>query len=317
MGLVYGPGLCFVRLRSRLVTPRVRYAATPTPSAPPAEGPVAIVSREDSHRALALLEHGHVLMLPDLEFDIAGAEDVMYVEVSDGGAKNVSFNPTTGELKGTALQGDKRERLKAVVARYSDWSEALVRDLVPLYGKALQKGRASFRPRAADHNLSKRKDDRRLHVDAFPANPVQGRRILRVFRNVNPAGEPRHWQVGEPFSDYAARFLPRAKRPAPGSGALLQALRLTKGRRTAYDALMLQLHDAAKEDDDYQACGPRWAMDFPAGATWMCFTDGVVHAALGGRFAFEQTFYLPVAAMGDPPASPLKTLESMTGRRLV
>lgn len=288
-----------------------------SPSKLPSDQPVAALGRGDADRALALLEHGHVLLLPDLDFDISGAEDVMYAEVSDQASKNVSYNPANGELKGTSLEGERRERLKGVVARYSDWAEALVRELLPAYGKGLQKGRTSFRPRAADHNLSKRKDDRRLHVDAFPSQPVQGRRILRVFRNVNPAGEARHWRVGEPFSDYAQRFLPRTKRMAPGAGLMMQTLGLTKGRRTAYDALMLQLHDAAKEDDGYQADGPRWDVDFPAGATWMCFTDSVVHAALGGRYAFEQTFYVPVSAMGDPAASPVRTLEAMTGRRLV
>ena len=104
---------------------------------------------------------------------------------------------------------------------------------------------------------------------------------------------------------------------APGAGLAMQTLGLTKGRRTPYDALMLQLHDAAKEDDAYQADAPKWDVDFPAGATWMCFTDSVVHAALGGRYAFEQTFYVPVSAMGDPAASPVRTLEAMTGRRLV
>ncbi|HSV03830.1 MAG TPA: Kdo hydroxylase family protein [Phenylobacterium sp.] len=299
------------------MSPRLQNRSRRTPSTPPTERPVATVARTDVHRAMALLEHGHVLMLPDLAFETAGAEAVMYAATSEAGVKNVSFNPATGELKGASLEGEPRQRLTGVVARYSDWAEALVRDLLPAYGKGLQKGRASFRPRAADHNLSKRKDDRRLHIDAFPSQPVQGRRILRVFRNVNPAGEARNWRVGEPFADYAARFLPHGRPMAPGMGAILQALHVTKGRRTAYDALMLRLHDAAKDDDDYQAHGPRWEVDFPAGATWMCFTDCVVHAALGGRYAFEQTFYLPVAAMGDPAVSPLRTLEAMTGRRLV
>jgi hypothetical protein len=80
---------------------------------------------------------------------------------------------------------------------------------------------------------------------------------------------------------------------------------------------MLQLHDQSKEDDAYQAVAPHWDVSFPPGATWMVFTDGVVHAALGGRYAFEQTFYLPVASMEAPEASPLKTLERLTGKTLV
>ncbi|HEV2530765.1 Kdo hydroxylase family protein [Phenylobacterium sp.] len=280
--------------------------------------PVAVLSRQDPKgQAARLLEHGSVLLLPDLDFDIAGFEDALYAQVSNEGVKNISYNPATGELKGAAAEGFAREQLVEIVARYSRWAEDLVRELMPAYGAKLQVGRTSWRPRSADHNLSKRKDDRRLHVDAFPSTPLQGRRILRVFRNVNPAGESRYWRVGEPFADYAGRFLRNARPMAPGAGALLQALGVTKGRRTAYDQLMLQLHDQAKDDDGYQAAAPHWDVSFPPGATWMVFTDAVVHAALGGRYAFEQTFYLPVAAMEDEAASPLRTLERLTGKALV
>jgi hypothetical protein len=285
---------------------------------PKTQPPVAVISRNDpTDGAARLLEHGAVVLLPDLDFDTTGFEDVMFAELSNEGSKNVSYNPKTRELKGTTAEGAPRVRLTELVARYSAWSEALVRELLPAYAADLAIGRTSYRPRSADHNMSKRKDDRRLHVDAFPSSPVQGKRILRVFRNVNPNGESRFWRVGEPFADHAARFLPRARSQAPGAAWLMQTLGLTKGRRTPYDALMLQLHDQSKEDDAYQASAPHWDVSFPPGATWMVFTDGVVHAALGGRYAFEQTFYLPLRAMQEPEASPLRTLERITGKALV
>ncbi len=282
------------------------------------EQTVATLGRKSAPaRAARLLEHGHVVMIPDLDFDTAGFEAAMFAKVSGAGAKNVSYNPATGELKGTKAQGPLRDQLTEIVARYSGWAADLVREILPAYAEGLEIGRTSYRPRSADHNLSKRKDDRRLHLDAFPANPVQGRRILRVFRNVNPNGESRHWRVGEPMADYAARFLPKSHAMAPGQATLMKTLGLTKGRRTAYDSLMLQLHDLSKEDDAYQADAPCAHVSFPPGATWMVFTDGVVHAATSGRYAFEQTFYVPVSAMVDPPASPLRTLERLTGRALI
>lgn len=274
-------------------------------------------ARNARENAARLLEHGSVVLIPDLDFDTAGFEDVMFAEVSDGATKNVSYSRKTGELKGTTAEGEVRAKLREIVARYSHWAEDLVREVLPAYAEGLEVGRTSYRPRAADHNLSKRKDDRRLHVDAFPSTPLQGRRILRVFRNVNPNGEARHWRVGEPFAEHVSRFLPRAKPMAPGQALVMETLRITKGRRTPYDHLMLQLHDQSKEDDAYQAAAPCEHVDFPPGATWMVFTDGVVHAAMGGRYAFEQTFYLPISAMVDPPASPLRTLERLTGKALI
>jgi hypothetical protein len=190
--------------------------------------------------------------------------------------------------------------------------------LLPSYGQALQLGRTSLRPCEVEtRSQSPRKDDRRLHVDAFPANPVQGRRILRLFANIDPAGRPRVWNVGEPFEPFATRFLPKAGRQPPGAAQLMQALKLTKGRRTAYDHAMLRLHDLAKDDGVYQETAIKRRIEFASGTTWMVFTDTALHAALEGRNVLEQTFLLPLGAMADPAMSPLKILERLTGRELV
>jgi hypothetical protein len=145
---------------------------------------------------------------------------------------------------------------------------------------------------------------------------VQGRRILRVFSNVDPDGEPRVWALGEGFETYARRFLPRARPETSGLSWAAERLGLTRGRRTAYDRLMLELHDRAKADDAFQASAPRRRVDFAPGETWLVFTDAAPHAALAGRNALEQTFLLPVQAMRDEGASPLRTLERLTGKIL-
>jgi len=153
-------------------------------------------------------------------------------------------------------------------------------------------------------------------VDAFPASPVQGRRILRVFTNVNPEGRARVWRLGGDFEDVARRFNAGLKIPFPGSGEFLQLLRITKSRRSDYDALMLQLHDRMKADADFQASPPQTRFEFPAGSTWIAFTDQVAHAAMSGQYQLEQTFYLPVTAMLNEAQSPLRILERLKDRRL-
>lgn len=57
-------------------------------------------------------------------------------------------------------------------------------------------------------STSWRKDDSRLHVDAFPSRPNYGERIIRIFTNINPHGEARSWRVGEDFTQLASRYLP-------------------------------------------------------------------------------------------------------------
>ena len=161
-------------------------------------------------------------------------------------------------------------------------------------------------------------DDRLLHVDAFPSRPMKnGRRILRFFANVAPSGgSARHWQVGEPFEDFAAKFAPRLRPHLPGQSWLFDKLGVTRGRRSAYDEMMLSLHDAAKRDASYQKNAPHTALIFPPGSSWLVYTDQVLHAALKGEFALEQTFHFDVADMGEPEQAPIRVLERLTGKVL-
>jgi hypothetical protein len=162
-----------------------------------------------------------------------------------------------------------------------------------------------------------RADDRRLHIDAFPSRPNYGERILRVFTNVNPAGAPRVWRVGEPFETVARRFLPRAKPYSRWQARLLQTLHVTKSFRSEYDHLMLQLHDGMKSDLDYQRSAQQQTVPFPAGSVWVCFSDQTSHAVMSGQYMLEQTLHLPAARQYNPDSSPLAILSRLTGRTLV
>src|SRR3954465_10921335 len=149
------------------------------------------------------LESGAVLLFRDLAFDVQANERAFF-SPSIAVAKNVSFDPSSGRLGGVAHADDA---LTVMIRRFSDAATALVGAVLPLYGGRLQKARASFRPaEIAGRQTTWRHDDTRLHIDSFPAPPVQGRRILRVFTNVNPAGRPRSWRIGEPFEAVASRF---------------------------------------------------------------------------------------------------------------
>lgn len=268
--------------------------------------------------AAAALEVGNVLFLPSLACRILADEHSIFSPAILSSAKNASFDPTTGRVSGTRLTGSDVEPLRRLLTRFSEAAAILVRHLLHPYTDRLQRARASFRPaEIAERPTSWRKDDTRLHIDSFPANPVQGRRILRLFSNVNPAGRPRAWRVGEDFRDVADRFAKGLSLPWPGQALLLQTLHITKSRRTPYDALMLEIHDRMKQDRDFQQHSEQEAVDFPSGSTWIAFTDQVSHAALAGQYQLEQTFLLPVDGMLDQRRSPLRILEAVRGRPLV
>jgi hypothetical protein len=304
------------------VTVRVRPGAEGQCDAAPKTGAVACwapsVDGPDEDLRLQLERNG-VLMVDVPAFQLSEAElSLTGRRWGDGRSKNVSFDPNTGRIDGTWGGGATFDELRALMGRYTGWAQDLVARLFPQYRASAELGRTSFRPRSVlEPPRSRRKDDRRLHVDAFTSQPVAGRRILRVFSNVDPSGASRDWAIGEGFEDYARRFLGRARRLLPGEAALLHGLTLTKVRRTNYDQIMLSMHDAAKGDRHYQQTAPRRMVSFPKGATWVAFTDQSPHAVLGGQCALEQTFYLPIAALADPEGSPLRILERLCGARLV
>jgi 3-deoxy-D-manno-oct-2-ulosonic acid (Kdo) hydroxylase len=274
---------------------------------------------QDQDDLLDRLENGRVLLFEGLRFALTAAEQGLLAPgVSDGRSKNIAVDPSSGKVSGSALEGAELERLRQMVLRFSAQSRAFLERLLPRYAEKLETRLTSYRPvGVVGRETSRRKDDARLHVDAFASRPNQGRRILRVFCNVNPEGQPRTWLVGEPFESYAQHFVTRVRRQLPLEAPALRALGITKSQRTAYDHLMLGLHDRGKLDEDYQRDAWRERFDFPAGSTWVCFTDQVLHAALGGQYLLEQTFMLPVSAMLHAERSPLRILERLSGRRLV
>lgn len=259
-----------------------------------------------------------VVYFPKLPFVLEERErGLLSPSVADGKAKNVSLDPGSGSVKGTATVDAERARLQAMMERFASSATRLMGDLFPDYAAGLERARTSYRPvEIAGRGYSPIKDDKLLHVDAFPSTPTHGRRILRLFANIALAGNARIWRVGEPFQDFAQKFVPSLGRPNAFIAWLLATVGATKSRRSAYDQLMLGLHDNGKRDAAYQKNAPQVEVAFPPGTSWLCYTDQVLHAALAGQYALEQTFHLGVASMVDPTRSPLKVLERMIGRAL-
>lgn len=288
-----------------MTLPQRQWDSAPLPVAPTA--------------ALAL-EQGKVLFLPELKFPLLADEiallDPALVDIK---RKNISYWPESQKLSGVAIAA-RQPQVQALLERYYQACRQLIAGLLPHYQQTLHSPVNSLRlhPVSAWRAASSwRKDDSRLHVDAFPSRPNQGERILRIFTNINPHGEHRQWRVGEPFPQLARRFIPRLPRYSPLGSWLQHKVGITKRRRSHYDHLMLHLHDAMKADQNYQQQGPQLALDLPPGSSWICFSDQTPHAAMAGQFMLEQTFLLPVSAMKNPRQSPLKMLETLLRKPLI
>src|SRR5258706_5295964 len=165
------------------------------------------------------LEAGDVLFLPNLRFAVEPAEALLFTPAILGSSKNASYDPASGRLGGTTASGQDAETLRLFIHRFSESAASLVDRLLPAYRGRIVRRRASFRPaEIAGRQSSWRKDDTRLHVDSFPATPTGGRRILRVFSNVNPEGRARSWRIGGEFAAGAPPVSPARRAPFPGSG---------------------------------------------------------------------------------------------------
>lgn len=278
-----------------------------------------IPSQEIKHRAIEALEQGKVVYFPKLHFQLNDDETgFLSPSLVDPKSKNISYDINKDQLGGACCTDREMLKLKAMMHRYALQTRAFMNQLFPHYTSSLIQARTSFRPvEIAGRTSSYRKDDTLLHVDAFPATPVKGKRILRFFTNVNPEGKPRVWKLGEPFNQVVQKFGKNIGKPFPGLTWMLKTLRITKDYRSLYDHYMMHMHDQMKADKDYQKNVSQKEIHFPTGSSWIVFTDQASHAALAGQHVLEQTYYLPVNGLHNSATAPLSVLENFFGKKLI
>jgi hypothetical protein len=283
---------------------------------PPGQSPVAA---DTCYHSAQALEAGQILFLPRYGFPVPSSCQALFSPtILRKHSKDVSYSPATAKLYGTVSRGRSLSSLQEMMAGFADFAQKTVTRLLPIYRTGLVPARATFRPIEIETRpMPWRKDDTRLHIDAFPSSPMQGHRILKLFCNVNPEGQTHLWRIGEPFEQTAGRFLSLIKPPFPFSSAVLMLTSTTKSRRTVYDHIMLCLQDRMKRDQHYQEEAERAQLEFPADSTWLAFTDQVSHAPTRAQYQLEQTFLLDISRLHDQSTSPLHVLEKLTGRKLV
>ena len=275
--------------------------------------------RRGAADAVRVLEAGGLVLLPGRPFAVAFDEqDLIDPAIGDGKAKNVSLDPATGELRGSSLDGARRAAAEAMIGRFAHDATALIAEIAPAYVPALQRRRTSFRPGArwrVARSAGARTTGDCTSTLFRPTPPTGGASCAcsptSIRRAKNGSGRWARMASRRPPATSAPRLTARGR-----TAAIKRALQITRGRQSAYDQVMLQLHDAAKLDDAYQATTPKRRVSFPAGSMWAVYTDSVMHAALAGQHAFEQTWLMPVKAMATPELAPVRVLERLLGRAL-
>ena len=81
-------------------------------------------------QATEALEAGRVVFLPQLTFPFTEEEKrFLTPNWSDGGAKNISYDSSTGKIQGMDGEGADKRDLSAMLQRYSDATRDLMNGL--------------------------------------------------------------------------------------------------------------------------------------------------------------------------------------------
>jgi len=272
------------------------------------------------------LEQHELQVSPDCPFSLPMDNDLAFLltqKSTTRASKDISFDPSNGRLSGLRLHDQQaRTRLVEILGRFSNGVRSWVQNSIPEYALGLTSDRVSLRSREEATRLSRlRARNDLLHIDHFPTRPSFGRRILRVYVNIDPT-DAHVWSVSERFPELLARFAAKNRIPSrtieqwiSPTQSMVQLFRGKKAKRSAYDALMLRLHDFLKESHGFQLKAARKVHTFQPGATWALFADGLAHAQLRGRFALEHSFFVDSDCLLNPEASPLALLQANSTSR--
>ncbi len=297
--------------------------------------PIAGISptTEQARAFCAQLEAGDILFFPQTPVPLT-ADDTSFLlgqqQTDSSLHKNIAYKPNIDKLSGFDAKTASPaavERLHAIMRRYSQSVVAFLTGFLAPYQANWHLDYASFRPQEEQgRDLPLRRRNDLLHTDAFPTRPTHGARILRFFNNIHPA-RTRDWVVSDPFAATVRQFAPQQIAPhadtafsrlgkgaarAIGLGAAIPSI-----KRSPYDDFMMRFHNFLKENPRWQAECPKYPYQFPAGSSWMVYTDTVPHAVLAGQYALEQTFLVRPEAMVQPEVSPLRVLEAIAHAPLV
>ena len=280
------------------------------------------------------LEQGCMLFFPRSPIPLAES-DLQFLrgqqQTDSSLHKNIAYKPRSNELTGVDTKTANPaavDRLRSIMRGYSQSVTAFLTGFLAPYAGRWQLDYASFRPQEEQgRDLPLRRRNDLLHTDAFPTRPTHGARILRFFNNIHPT-RTRDWIVSDPFRNVATKYAPAEialPRPESSIGRAFKSFAAGIGlgsaapslKRSPYDDFMMRFHNFLKENHEFQSSCAKYDYQFPAGSSWMVYTDMVPHAVLAGQYALEQTYLIAPEAMIAPQHAPLKVLEELSGAKLV
>ncbi|MDE2944900.1 MAG: Kdo hydroxylase family protein [Gemmatimonadota bacterium] len=279
------------------------------------------------------LERGEIVFFSDCPVELPPEEDLERLRSElprQLRAKNLSYHPESGRLRGVTARGGLRDAVLDTLTAHGARVRAFLRECMPALTEGWTVGTTSFRPiQERGRGLSAHASNELIHFDAGAYGATDGDRILRFFVNANPE-EDRVWCTKGTFPDVFARYGTEAGVADSGSlergpvdrlrGRLLRAVakaglgEAVLADSSPYDRLMRRFHNYMKDTPSFQERDESWReIRFPPFSAWMVLTDMVSHASLSGQHALVDTFIVRLAACRHPKLAPINILRSPTG----
>ena len=276
------------------------------------------------------LERGNIVQFPDCPIELPPAADLDFLRARMPellSSKNISYHPEADRIFGIKGAAEEVERAHQILKAHSGRVQAFLRKAMPNLTRDWQVGTSSFRPlQERGRNLSAHASNELVHVDAGAYGATHGDRILRFFVNVNPS-EDRVWVSKGAFPELYRRFGKDAglangaplrldeglwdrfrTRASRALGALIPPARLLDS--SPYDRAMRRFHNFMKDTPSFQATTDNHReFRFKPFQAWMVFTDMVSHACVEGRYAFIDTFVIPLRSCRLPDMAPIQILQ--------
>ncbi|GEM_PF-1544993 len=262
------------------------------------------------------LERGEILTFATCPFPLPHSDErtTLFEQHLDAAeSKYIGYDPRHHRAFGFVQRSAaETKRLADTLGSWASQATRWLSALLPRYAAACELDYVAFHPEEeATRKLRLLDRNDLLHIDAAPAHPTHGRRLLRLFVNLHPT-DPRVWQTSLSFAELFERFGADVGLPAPATGpwwrplrqGLLRLLQPARPLHAPYDDFMLRFHDFLKRHESFQERTPKRCWHFVPGSAWLAFTDGVSHAELRGRFVLECAFFIARQGLACPELAP-------------
>lgn len=250
-----------------------------------------------------LWERGEIVVWPTCPFIQFAETDLRIlnnISATFAGKKDISFDPLNRRFSGRrSIAGENAVQLEELFLHFSQLAEEWLLHTCPEYEGGVVRDRVTWHlseeaTRLLRHNA--RND--LLHIDHFPTRPSNGRRILRVFINLDQH-DPNVWSTADRIREIVQQY----GRVHPIPKREQESWLSTKTRwpqfflpnwlgRSEYDSLMLRIHHWLKNNEDYQVKSARKLWSFPSGCMWAVCTDSLSYAWLRGKRVLEHSFFI-------------------------